>query len=67
VNEISDVVETPFGVHILKVTDKRLPRMVSFGEAAPQIERHLSEQRRQEKARLYIERLKTSNKVEILI
>jgi peptidyl-prolyl cis-trans isomerase C len=41
--EISDIVETQFGFHIIKVTDKRGP--VTFDEAKDDIKRNLVEQK----------------------
>jgi peptidyl-prolyl cis-trans isomerase C len=65
--DISDVVETPFGYHIIKVADKQASRAVPIEEVKPQIEQFLQNQQRQEKTQAFIESLKAKGKVEILI
>jgi len=65
--QVSDVVETQFGFHIIKLTEKRPARTVPFSEVAPQIEQYLRQQQQQEKTKAFIDRLKTSGKVEVLI
>jgi peptidyl-prolyl cis-trans isomerase C len=65
--QVSDIVETPFGFHIIKVTGKRPARTVPFSEVAPQIEQYLRQEQQQEKTKAFIEQLKTSGKVEVLI
>jgi peptidyl-prolyl cis-trans isomerase C len=65
--QVSDVVETPFGFHVIKVTEKRPPTTVPFAEAAPRIEQFLRQQKQQEQTKTYVEGLKGKNKVEVLI
>lgn len=65
--EVSDPVQTTYGYHVIKGTEKRPAQTVPFGQAAAQVEEYLLEQRRQEQARAFVERLKTSGKVEVLI
>ncbi len=64
---ISDIVETPFGFHIIKVADKQAARTVPLDEAKPQIEQFLQNQQRQQKTEAFINSLKAKGKVEILI
>jgi peptidyl-prolyl cis-trans isomerase C len=64
---VSDVVETPFGFHIIKVADKQAARTIPLDEVKPQIEQFLQNQRRQEKTEAFINSLKEKGKVEILI
>ena len=42
--EISDVVETEFGYHIIRVTDVKLPKQRSFDEMKPELETELRKQ-----------------------
>lgn len=47
--EISDVVESDFGYHIILLTDVKTPRQPSFEELRPEIEADLKQQRAQRK------------------
>lgn len=67
VGQISDVVTTEFGYHIIKVTDRKPARTVPFDEAKPQIMQFLTEQKKQQQADAYIDALKKKSKIEILI
>jgi peptidyl-prolyl cis-trans isomerase C len=64
---VSDVVETPFGFHIIKVADKQAARTVPLDEVKPQIEQFLQNQQRQQKTEAFVNSLKAKGKVEILI
>jgi len=66
VGEVSDVVETPFGYHILKVTDKRAAGDVTLTEAKPQISALLTQQKEREAFNAYLTALKTGARIEIL-
>jgi peptidyl-prolyl cis-trans isomerase C len=65
--QISDVVESPFGFHIIKVIERRPGRVVSFPEAAGQIQQYLEQQQRDTLAKAFVESLKAKRKVEIFI
>ncbi|MDO9359427.1 MAG: SurA N-terminal domain-containing protein [Polaromonas sp.] len=47
--DISDVVETEFGYHVIKLTDIRAPKQKSFEEMKPVLEAQLREQQAQKK------------------
>ena len=66
-NQISDVVTTQFGYHIIKVAEHNPPRVVSFEEAVPQIKRFLEGQKKQDKQNAFVESLKKKSKIEVLI
>lgn len=51
IDEVSEIVETPFGYHIIKLYDRKPSRQVGLDEAQPKIGEHL----RQEKMRGEIE------------
>ena len=65
--EVSDPVETTYGFHVIKAGEKRPAQTVPFGQAAAQVEQYLLDQRRQDLARAYVNRLKAVGKVEVLI
>jgi len=65
--EVSDIVETPFGFHIIKVADKQAAHTVPLEQVKPQIEQYLQNQQRQQKTQAFIESLKAKGKVEVLI
>jgi peptidyl-prolyl cis-trans isomerase C len=65
--EISDLVETQFGYHIIKVIEKRPGGTVPFAQAAPQIQQFLESQAQSDRGKAYVESLKAKSKVEILI
>jgi len=65
--DVSDVVETPFGYHIIKVADKQAAQTVPLEQVKPQIEQFLQNQQRQQKTQVFIESLKAKGKVEVLI
>jgi peptidyl-prolyl cis-trans isomerase C len=65
--ELSDIVETPFGFHVIKVADRQPSRTVPLDDVKPQIEQFLQNQQRQEKTEAFINSLKSKGKVEVLI
>jgi peptidyl-prolyl cis-trans isomerase C len=67
VGQISGVITTQFGYHVLKVTDKKPARTVPFEEAQAKIKEFLEQQKKQQAADSFIEGLKKKAKIEILI
>ena len=65
--DMSDLVETQFGYHIIKVAEKQTQRVVPLDEAKPQIEQYLSQQSRQAETQAFVDALKAKAKIEILI
>ena len=65
--QISDVVTTQFGYHIIKVTDHKPARVVPYEEASAKIKEYLTEQKKQQHADAFIEGLKKKSKIEVLI
>ncbi len=65
--EISGVVTTQFGYHIIKLIERKPSHVVAFEEAAPQIKQFLERQKKQEKQDAYVNDLKKKSKIEILI
>ena len=65
--QLSAVVESPFGYHIIKLTDRKPPHTVPFGEVSGRIEQFLQQELRTSKTREFVEGLKAKGKVEVLI
>jgi len=65
--EISDVVTTQFGVHIIKVTDRKPAGTVPLDEVSPQVKQYLTEQKKQQQAQAFIAQIKQKAKIEVLI
>jgi peptidyl-prolyl cis-trans isomerase C len=65
--QVSNVVETQFGYHIIKLLERRPERTVPFSEVTGQIEQFLQQQQRQQKAQAFVEQLKSKGKVEVLM
>jgi peptidyl-prolyl cis-trans isomerase C len=63
VGQISDLVETQFGYHIIKVTEHQDPNQIAFDKAKTNITEELMQQKRQEAARKYVDSLRQSAKI----
>lgn len=65
VNKVSDIIRTPFGVHIFKVIDKKPERKMSFEESKKQIHTKLLREAQEQAFHKWVEEIK--NKSEIII
>jgi parvulin-like peptidyl-prolyl isomerase len=65
VNKVSDIIRTPFGVHIFKVIDKKPERKMSFEESKKQIHTQLLREAQEQAFHKWVEEIK--NKSEIII
>jgi len=65
--QISDVVATQYGYHLIKVTDRKPGRTMPFEEAAPRIKQFLGQQTKQQRHQAVIDALKKKAAIEILI
>ncbi len=63
--EVSNVIQTTYGFHILKALEVAPPRKVGFEEAKPYIEERLDNVRRNEKFEEWMENLKQDAFIEI--
>jgi peptidyl-prolyl cis-trans isomerase C len=64
---ISDIVETQFGYHIIKVTGREPARTVPLAEAKPQIEQQLFAQNRDREMQAFVGALRQRGKIEVFI
>jgi peptidyl-prolyl cis-trans isomerase C len=65
--QTSDLVETQFGYHIIKLTEKQASHTVALDEVRPQIQQFLENQARQDATQKFVDGLKAKGKIEILI
>ena len=65
--EISDVVTTQFGYHIIKAVEHKDAATVPLAEVSDKVKQFLSNQKKQTKADEFIASLKQKSKIEVLI
>ena len=59
--------ESEFGLHIIKLTDRRTGRTVPLAEVKDRLENFLKQRRQQELVQQYLLSLKSKYRVEVLI
>ncbi|MEN7972634.1 MAG: peptidylprolyl isomerase [Verrucomicrobiota bacterium] len=64
INEVGDVVETQFGYHIIKVSERQEAGVVSFEEAKEQLIGFLSNQKKQEAVAAFMQSLRDNATIE---
>jgi len=62
----SDIVETRFGYHIIKVTDKKVAGPIEFSEVEEKIKQYLETEEIKKTVEIYVEKLKETAKIEIV-
>jgi peptidyl-prolyl cis-trans isomerase C len=65
--ELSGVVTTQFGYHIIKTTDKKPAATVPYEQVSRQIVEYLSSQKKQERAAQFVDEAKKRARIEVLI
>lgn len=66
-NEISKVVKTDFGYHIIKVTERKVAAVIPFAEVEDKISEYLSQRQLDQAQRQYSDDIRKNAKVEIKI
>jgi peptidyl-prolyl cis-trans isomerase C len=64
--EISGIVETQFGYHLIKVTDRRSAGTVAFEQVAARIREFLAAQQKQDRSQALVAALKKKARIEVL-
>ena len=67
IGELGPVVETDFGFHIIKVTDRTEAGERTFDEMKDQLKEYLGNQRKEKKVSEYIESVRTGAKIETFL
>jgi peptidyl-prolyl cis-trans isomerase C len=62
--EVSDIVETEFGYHVIKVIDKKPETTIAYDDIKDRLEKHLKREKVRKEVRLHVEKLKEKAKVE---
>jgi peptidyl-prolyl cis-trans isomerase C len=65
--QTSDLVETEFGVHIIRVADHQAARTLPLDEIRPQLQQFIIERKRQSETEAFVNGLRAKSTVEIFI
>jgi peptidyl-prolyl cis-trans isomerase C len=63
-NETSEIVETRFGYHLIRVDDKKPAKKMTYAEVKDRLNDHLKKQKADSEANAYIENLRKDAKIE---
>jgi peptidyl-prolyl cis-trans isomerase C len=66
-NEVSEIVQTRFGYHLIKVVEKKPERKIGYEEIKKRLKDHLKQRKVQEEVGLYLIELRKGAKIEKLI
>ena len=65
--DVSELIETPFGYHVIQMVEREAEHTASFAEASVQIREFLIQQEQQARTAAFIDTLKAKSNIEILI
>ena len=65
--QTSDIVETEFGYHLIRLTDTKEAGTMSFEEVKPRIEQHLKTEKMSQEFPKYVETFKSKAKIEVFV
>ena len=63
-NEVSDIVETRFGYHLIKVFEKKPEQILAYAEVKDKLTQSLKQQKVEKEATQYVDQLKKGAKIE---
>ena len=63
-NEVSDVVETRFGYHLIKVTERKTAQTIAYADVKDRLSQHLKKQEVEKEAGQYIDKLRQEAEIE---
>jgi peptidyl-prolyl cis-trans isomerase C len=63
-NETSDIVETKFGYHLIRVDEVQPAKQVAYADVKERIDKHLKDQKLRTERQLYFDKLKKEAKIE---
>jgi peptidyl-prolyl cis-trans isomerase C len=66
-SQTSEIIETQFGFHIIRLEEKQEAGAIPLSEVRPQIEQFLQGRNREEQTQAFIDTLRAKGKVEIFI
>ena len=64
VNQVSNLVETRFGYHLIKVFDKKPEQILAYADVKGELEQHLKQQKLKAEVDIYLDNLKKKAKIE---
>ena len=62
--EVSDIVETKFGYHLIKVVDKKPKSTIAYEDVKDKLGQYLKQEKVKKEVSLYVEKLKQKAKIE---
>jgi len=65
--EVSEIVETQFGYHLIKVTDKTAATTIPYDEIKDRLGQYLTQEKLRKEMGPYLEGLRSKAKVEVLV
>ena len=63
-DEMSDIVETSFGYHLIKLVDKKPEGTIAYEDVKDKLQEHLKQNKVREQVKLYVEDLRGKANVE---